>query len=236
MRDLKHYGVTSIEREEQTTSTTVIRKFISPAVYIESSTRKMIQQKLDSVPFKIKKCVCGTTQENCPCHPDKITPKTLSVKVSPLSSKSSVKTDSGYSGGTFLEREDLRLSLTSLTGNASINTTSEEMRKRVFEEWLAKKKKEELLKQMLEEKMEKEREIEHLKKQEEERENFKKWLSNKKREEEKKKMEKQRKEEEERIKSARPKHDPEEIEMQLKAWWKRKEKEILGLCYNYVLP
>lgn len=228
MRDSKQCGVTSLEGEE---ITSVVRKFINPAVYIESSTTNMLSQNpLNSGHFKVKKCVCTTAREICPCHPDKIPTKTHSVKVSPLSSKSSVQTDSGYSGYTNLEKDELRLSLTSLTGNSLINSRSEEHRRKAFEEWLAKKKKEEQIKQKLEEKLEKKREIERARKAEEERENFRKWLLAKKLEEQKKKLEKQRKEEEEeRIKSAQPKPDPEEKEMALKAWWKRKEQETIGL-------
>lgn len=230
MRDSKHYGVISLAGEEST----VIRKFINPAVYIETTAPQTAKQTEMST-FKIKKCVCATEQENCPCHPEKLPAKVVSVKVSPFSSKSSMKTDSGYSGGsTNLDKDDLRLSLTSLTANSCVNNCVEDMKRKVFQDWLMKKKKEQLLKQLLEEKLEKEREMERLKKLEDERESFRKWLLRKKKEEERKKLEKQRKEEEERIKSARPKHDPEEKEMHLKAWLKRKEKEELGLKRNKI--
>lgn len=227
MRDSKHYGVISLEGEE---TATVIRKFINPAVYVETS-RASAKTSPASAAFKvIKKCVCTTDQDHCPCHPDKMAPKTISVKVSPFSSKSSVKTDSGYGGETILEREDFRLSLTSLTATSCINTCDEEAKRRVFQEWLMKKKKEQLLRQLQQEKMEKMREIERLKKVEQERETFRNWLLSKRKLEEQKRLERERKDEEERIKSARPKHDPEEKQLHLEAWRKRKEREKLGLC------
>lgn len=141
-----------------------------------------------------------------------------------------MQTDSGYSGTTILEKDDLRLSLSSLTANSSVTIRSEENRRKAFQEWLSKKKKEEQIKQMLEEKLQMERELEQARKEDEERENFEKWLLNKKKEEVKrKKLEQQRKEEEERVKSAQPKRDPEEKEMALKAWLKQKEQETIGL-------
>lgn len=236
MRDSKHYGVTSLNGDETTSTTPVIRKFLNPAVYIESCAideMPPLKPSFDCGHFKVKKCVCMIEQEHCcPCHPDKPSTKTLCVKVSPLSSKSSVKTDSGYSGDTNLEiRDDLRLSLTSLTSG---NNSSEETKRKVFQEWLAKKKKEELLKQSKEEKVQKERETDRSKKEEEERANFKKWLLKKKKEEEKKKLENQRKEEEERIKSACPKRDPEQKRMALRTWFRQKQREELGMYYVVV--
>lgn len=232
MRDSKHYGITSLEGKEAATACPTIRKFINPAVYVESSAKEMAAnfRAASSSSFKVKKCVCSTDQETCPCHPDKGAPKVVSKKISPFSSKSSVKTDSGYSGDTALERDDLRLSLTSL----SASPCEEEARRKVFQEWLLKKKKEQLLRQLQEEKMERARELERLKKLEQERECFRKWLLNKKREEEKRKLERQRREEEERIRSARPERDPEEKERHMKAWLMRKEKEKLGAFYSIV--
>lgn len=235
MRDSKHYADTSLEVKQPTS---VVRKFINSAVYIETSTTNMPSQNpVDCGHFKVKKCLCTTVRETCPCHPHKTTTKIHSVKVSPLSSESSVQTDSGYSGYTTLENDDLRLSLSTLTANSSVTIRNEENRRKVFQEWLAKKKKEEQIKQMLEEKLQMERELERARKQEEERENFKKWLFNKKKEElKRKKLEQQRQEEEERIKSAQPKRDPEEKEMALKAWFKQKEQETIGLyvCVSFL--
>lgn len=212
------------EKEVTSPVTSVIRKFINPAVYIESSPTNM---PVDSSHFKVKKCTCTNDHEICPCHPDK-TAKTHCVKVSPLSSKSSVKTDSGYSGDTNLERDDLRLSLTSLTANSLINNRNEEIRRKAFLDWLEKKKKEQMMKQMLEEELKRKQEAERAKKEKEERENFRKWLLKKKLEEEQKRLEQQKREEEERLKSARPKHDPEETKMAFKAWLERKKQETLG--------
>lgn len=239
MRDSKHYGVTSFgisSEGEGTVPCPVVRKFISPAVYVESSAKRMALKLSDSSSqhfFKVKKCVCSTEAEICVCHPEKPPQKATAVKVSPLSSKSSIKTDSGYSGsaGANLDREDLRLSLTSLTANSSINNCDEDIRRKVYQDWLVKKKKEELLRQLQEEKIQKEKELERLKKLEQERESFRKWLLSKKKEEEKKKLVKWRKEEEEKILTARSKVDPEENEMRFRAWLKRKEKEKLGVYF-----
>lgn len=211
-----------MEQEKNSTPTgSVVRKFIHPAIYIESSNNgNPIQQSSDkNSQLKIKKSVCVGTQEKS----NSLKPKSskISTAQASSSSKSSLKTDSGFN-------EEIRRAVEK-------NKSTEEIQQLVYDNWLTKKNRELLIKQLMTEKSEKEKELERLKKQEVEKENFKHWLVMKKKEEEKKKLEKQRKEQEEMLKSARPKRNPEEKEMHLQAWLKRKEKETLGLYFRIFL-
>lgn len=219
----------------------VVRKFINPAVYIETPLTNMMPPlkntslHLDQMDagaisarfLKVKRCVCTTDKENCPCHPEYANKSERSAKCS-SSSESSV---SGVTVRKIIScGENFKSSQTSLATNTTIRQIDDEERQRVFKEWLAKKYKEKLKKprkteintQLLEE--EKQRQLEK------ERENFRKWLANKKKEEERQREAKEHELEIERMKEEEKERRRNlEKELHYQLWLKRKEKEQLGM-------
>lgn len=220
----------------------VVRKFINPAVYIETPLINMMPPlkknsfHLDqndsgaiSARFlKVKRCVCSTDRENCPCHPEFVN------KSEETSTKFSSSSNSSVSGVTIRKinssRENTKSSQTSLATNTTTRLVDEEERQKIFKEWLAKKYKEKLKQQRKEESIKQIKEQERQIQLEKERENFRKWLANKKKEEEEKqRAAKERELEIERIKEQEKERRNLEKELHYQLWLKKKEKEQLGM-------
>lgn len=229
----------------------VVRKFINPAIYVETPLFNDVMPsfKKSSLHFnctddngavsarylKIKRCVCSTDKENCPCHPEFANCK-FDQRPGTFSSSSSSST----TGATTIRKVSssranmIKASQTSLATSTTIRQIDEEERQKVFNDWLAKKQKEKVRQQRKEEIMKQLQEEERQRQLEIERENFRKWLANKKKEEELQREAKQRELEMELIREAEKERRGMENELHYQLWLKRKEKEYLG-AYVIVL-
>lgn len=215
----------------------VVRKFINRAIYVESSMPACKQ----NLPFcsvskkfiKVKRCVCATDKENCECHPDNSYEKAeeqdeINTSYSSNGSTNSMTTvrENKCLNTT---KNEFRLSLTSLTTNATSQYKIDDReREKIFKEWLAKKKKEKLEQQLREEKLRQQQETERERQLERQREDFRKWLENKKKEEERMRQEKLKQLEMESVKEKMKEKRNLENEIRFQYWLQQKEKDYLG--------
>lgn len=218
----------------------VVRKFINPAVYVETPLINMMPPlkknllHLDQVNsgaisarfLKVKRCVCSTDKENCPCHPE------FANKYEEKFTKFSSSSNSSVSGVTIRKinssRETIKSSQVSLATNTTARQIDEEERQKIFKDWLAKKYKEKLKQQRKDEVIKQVQEEERQKQLEKERENFRKWLATKKKEEERQRAVKERELKTARVKEEEKEQRHLEKELHYQLWLKRKEKEYLG--------
>lgn len=216
----------------------VVRKFINRAIYVESSMPPCKQSSLfcpvSKKFIKTKRCVCATNKENCKCHPEN------SYERADEEERNTSYSSNGSTNSMTTVREnkclntmknEFRLSLTSLSTNATSQYKIDDReREKIFKEWLAKKRREKLEQQLREEKIRQLQETERERQLERQREHFRKWLENKKKEEERMKQEKLKQLETESIKEKMKEKRSLENEISFQYWLKQKEKDFLGKC------
>lgn len=230
----------------------IVRQYINPAVYVESSIYDMAPFKRSPLLLnyysdddsthrivKIKRCVCFTTPDRCPCHPStngispsgndsktSLTSKRYFISTSPsLSSLKSFDTTSTIKP----QQDELKLSIPSLITSCTSTYLDHSQKEEAFRNWCIKKDKErkrlELERLKEEEAKLKERE----KLLEVERNNFRRWLAKKKDEEEKRRKEKEQEQENERIKQLAKEQKKMENDLKYRLWLKQKEQISLGI-------
>lgn len=228
----------------------IVRQHVNPAIYVDSCIYDMAPFKRSPVlhnfysddesthrVIKIKRCVCLTNSENCPCHSFPSSNGNDS-KTSLVSNKrtivsASLSETSLRSFDTFstikAQPDDLKLSIPSIITTCTSTHLDKTEKTEAFKNWCIKKSQErkraqeERLKQEEIQQKERERLLEI------ERENFRKWLAKKKKEEEKQKKLKEEALENEKVKGILKEQRKLENELKYRLWLKEKEEVFLGI-------
>lgn len=229
----------------------IVRQYINPAVYVESSVYDMAPFRRSPVflnyssddeyihkVVKVKKCVCFTNPNRCPCHPSQSNlegdidyecneEKTFYKETKTRSLSSQVSLLSDTDSKITVKNYELKLSLPS-TSTSTLRYADDNQREEAYKNWCSRKDQERKLKEerdlLMKEIKQREKELQL----QQERENFKRWLTRKKKEEEKRKKDKEKEEEDERIKNEVKEKRLHENELNYQLWLKRKEELYLG--------
>ncbi|KAI4461144.1 ny-ren-41 antigen l15 -related [Holotrichia oblita] len=233
----------------------IVRQYINPAVYVESSVYDMAPFRRSPVflnyssddeyihkVVKVKKCVCFTNPNHCPCHPmqsnsegdidcecNEEKPLYKDVRARSLSSQVSLcsDTDSKITVKKYKKYQDeLKLSLPS-TSTSTLRYADDNQKEEAYKNWCARKDQEKKLKDEKESLVKEIKEREKELQLQQERENFKRWLTRKKKEEEKRKKEKEKELEDERMKQELKEKRLQENELNYQLWLKKKEELYL---------
>ncbi|GJQ71679.1 hypothetical protein Trydic_g11374 [Trypoxylus dichotomus] len=190
---------------------------------------------------KVKKCVCFTNPNHCPCHPSQSNlgdidyecneekPFCKETKTRSLSSQVSLSsdTDSKITVKNYKKYQDeLKLSLPS-TSTSTLRYTDDIQKEEAYKSWCARKDQERKLKEEKEllrkEIKQRQRELQL----QQERENFKRWLSRKRKQEEERKKTKEKELEDEKMKQELREKRLQENELNYQLWLKKKEELYL---------
>lgn len=235
----------------------IVRQYINPAVYVESSVYDMAPFRRSPVflnyssddeyihkVVKIKRCVCFTNPNHCPCHPSQTIldgdidyessneDKSFFKETRARSLSSQVSLSSDTDGKITVRnhkkyQDELKLSLPS-TSTSTLRYADDNQKEEAYKSWCTRKDQERKLKEEKEALMKEIKQREKELQLQQERENFKRWLSRKKKEEEKRRKEKEKDAEEERLKQEIKEKRLQENELNYQLWLKKKEELYLG--------
>lgn len=224
----------------------IIRKFINSAIYVEKSVMPPLRKRSpidvtnlsDSESTRIihtdrsvKRCLCVTSPQSCPCHPVTAQPETARTEnLSESSSTSSSDNDSQITVKSKDHHSDFKLSLSSLHSDKTANIDPKEKEENI-KNWLRKKADEKKKKELEEEKIKMMRQRDKEMLIEKEKQNFKKWLANKKLEEERLRTEKEKKEREVKMKEMEKEQRRTMNQSNFNKWLNRKKRAELGIYH-----